>query len=56
MNLMKYEFSSKEEAKAFLYGINEAMGWFDYQVLNTALIKKLPEGWKKQVEVKQIPL
>ena len=28
-----YTFDTKAEAEAFLYGIDEAMGWLDYEVI-----------------------
>jgi hypothetical protein len=33
IDVKSYEFATKEEAKAFLLGISEAQGWFDFNSL-----------------------
>jgi hypothetical protein len=54
MHVKRYEFCSKTEAKSFLYGIDQAMGWFDYYVMDESDIKNLPKKWHKEIEVNKI--
>jgi hypothetical protein len=34
INLKRYKFNSENEAKSFIEGVNEGVGWSEYYILN----------------------